>query len=104
MLLLRSLFRCRKLLPKLDTGGLPAPCKNLFALDPVDGVDGGRLAEYGVSGPDVDADSGKPALGVVPGVFMLRPPHLGHLRFSESTEFAEVAPEDRLLFLPLRRG
>lgn len=105
MLLLRSLFRCRKALPEAVIGGLPAPCKNFFALGLVDGVEGGRLAEYGVPGPVVDADIGKPALGMVPGVeVMLRPPHLGHRRFSESDAFADVEPEDRLLFLPFRRG
>ncbi len=44
MLLLRSLLRCTKLLEFIP-GGLPAPCKNFFALEPVDGVEGGRLAE-----------------------------------------------------------
>lgn len=104
MLLLRSLFRCAKLLAEWGTGGLLAPCKNLFALDPVDGVEGGRLAENGVPGPVVDADIGYPTLGIAPRVIMLRPPHFGHLRFSESNEFAGVELEDRLLFLPFRRG
>ena len=36
---------------------------------------------------------------------MLRPPHLAHLRFSESNEFVDgLEPEERLLFLPFRRG
>lgn len=58
MLLLRSLLRCRKLLPGFNAGGLPASCKNFFALEPLDGVEGGRLAEYSVPGPAVDADNG----------------------------------------------
>lgn len=33
---------------------------------------------------------------------MLRPPHLAHLRLSEST--GVVVLEVRLLFLPVRRG
>lgn len=105
MLLLRSLLRCRKPLPGLVKGGLPAPCKNFFALEPVEGVEGGRLAEYGVPGPAGDADVGMPALMIVLGVFMLRPPHLGHLRFSESSEFVDgLEPDEILLFLPFRRG
>lgn len=105
MLLLRSLLRCKKLLAELVRGGLPAPCKTFLALEPVDGVEGGRLAEYGVAGPPGVAETGKPALVMVLGVFMLRPPHLGHLRFSESSEFVEgLEPDERLLFLPFRRG
>lgn len=57
MLLLRSLFRCRKVLAETVSGGLPAPCRNLFALEPVEGVDGGRLAEFGVPGPTDDAEA-----------------------------------------------
>lgn len=45
MLLLRSRFRCAKLLAEPVRGGLPALCKNLFALDAVEGVEGGRVAE-----------------------------------------------------------
>lgn len=105
MLLLRSLFRrCKKLLVEPVIGGLRAPCRNFFALEPEDGVDGGRLAENGVSGPAVDDGVGKPALRAVPDMVMLRPPHLGHLRCSESKEFAGEEAKERLLFLPFRRG
>lgn len=38
-------------------GGLPAPCKNLFALEPEDGVEGGRVADHGVLGAPDDAEA-----------------------------------------------
>ena len=57
MLLLRSRFRYTNALAELVKGGLQVSCRNLFALDAVEGVEGGRLAEYGVPGLTVDAEA-----------------------------------------------
>ena len=46
-----------KVLAEPVRGGLDAPCKNLFALEAVEGVEGGRLAEYGVPGLMVDDEA-----------------------------------------------
>lgn len=57
MLLVRSRFRYGNVLAELVKGGLEAPCRNLFALDAVEGVEGGWLAEYGVPGLTANADA-----------------------------------------------
>lgn len=70
------------------------------ALEPVDGVEGVWLGEKWDSGLIADG----PGVDIMlVGVAMLRPPHLGHLRFSASG--LDKAGELVMLVLrPLRRG